>query len=42
MEQAMTELAITLQDRVILVTGASYGIGKAAAYGFAESGSTVI
>ena len=42
MEQAMTELAKTLQDRVILVTGASYGIGKAAAYGFAESGATVI
>lgn len=38
----MTELAKTLQNRVILVTGASYGIGKAAAYGFAESGATVI
>lgn len=38
----MTEIAKTLQDRVILVTGASYGIGRAAAYGFAEAGATVI
>jgi NAD(P)-dependent dehydrogenase (short-subunit alcohol dehydrogenase family) len=42
MEHAMTDLAKTLQDRVILVTGASYGIGKAAAYGFAEAGATII
>ncbi len=32
----------SLQDRVILVTGASYGIGKAATYGFAKAGATVI
>ncbi|WP_353349587.1 YciK family oxidoreductase [Oceaniserpentilla sp. 4NH20-0058] len=32
----------TLQDKVILVTGASSGIGEAAAYGFAEAGATVI
>lgn len=38
----MTESAKTLNNRVILVTGASYGIGKAAAYGFAEAGATVI
>ena len=38
----MTESAKTLNNRVILVTGASYGIGKAAAYGFAEEGATVI
>jgi NAD(P)-dependent dehydrogenase (short-subunit alcohol dehydrogenase family) len=31
-----------LQDKVILVTGASYGIGEAAAYGFAQAGATVI
>lgn len=31
-----------LQDKVILVTGASSGIGEAAAYGFAEAGATVI
>ena len=42
LEYDMTEHANSLQDRVILVTGASYGIGKAAAYGFAKSGATVI
>ncbi len=31
-----------LQDKVILVTGASYGIGEAAVYGFAKAGATVI
>ena len=31
-----------LQDKVILVTGASFGIGEAATYGFAEAGATVI
>jgi len=31
-----------LQNKVILVTGASYGIGEAAAYGFAKAGATVI
>lgn len=31
-----------LQDKVILVTGASYGIGEAATYGFAQAGATVI
>lgn len=31
-----------LQDKVIVVTGASFGIGEAAAYGFAEAGATVI
>lgn len=38
----MTEQQQTLKDRVILVTGASYGIGKYASYGFAEAGATVI
>jgi NAD(P)-dependent dehydrogenase (short-subunit alcohol dehydrogenase family) len=42
LDRPMTELAKSLQDRVILVTGASYGIGKAAAYGFANAGATVI
>ncbi|MFT5594229.1 MAG: NAD(P)-dependent dehydrogenase (short-subunit alcohol dehydrogenase family) [Oceanicoccus sp.] len=32
----------SLQDKIILVTGASYGIGEAAAYGFAQAGATVI
>jgi len=31
-----------LENRVILVTGASYGIGRAATYAFAEAGATVI
>jgi len=31
-----------LQDKVILVTGASQGIGEAASYGFAQAGATVI
>lgn len=38
----MTETNQILKDRVILVTGASYGIGKYASYGFAEAGATVI
>jgi NAD(P)-dependent dehydrogenase (short-subunit alcohol dehydrogenase family) len=40
--EIMTKHANSLQDRVILVTGASYGIGKAAAYGFANAGATVV
>lgn len=31
-----------LKDRVILVTGASFGIGRSMAYGFAKTGATVI
>ncbi len=31
-----------LENRVILVTGASYGIGRAATYAFAQAGATVI
>lgn len=31
-----------LDQRIILVTGASYGIGRAAVYGFAQAGATVI
>lgn len=31
-----------LKDRIILVTGASDGIGQSAAYGFAKAGATVI
>jgi len=32
----------TLQDKVIIVTGASQGVGLAAAYGFAKAGATVV
>jgi len=32
----------TLQDKVIIVTGASQGVGLAAAYGFAKAGAKVV
>jgi len=32
----------TLQDKVIIITGASQGVGRAAAYGFAKAGATVV
>lgn len=38
----MTDSQRPLSNRVILVTGASYGIGRSAAYGFAKAGATVI
>jgi NAD(P)-dependent dehydrogenase (short-subunit alcohol dehydrogenase family) len=31
-----------LQDKVIIITGASQGVGRAAAYGFAQAGATVV
>lgn len=38
----MTNPSKPLDQRIILVTGASYGIGRAAVYGFAQAGATVI
>ncbi|MEH6345932.1 MAG: YciK family oxidoreductase [Bermanella sp.] len=38
----MSTLEKSLENRVILVTGASYGIGREAVYGFAQAGATVI
>ena len=38
----MSDTQKVLENRVILVTGASYGIGKAATYAFAQAGATVI
>lgn len=38
----MTDSQLPLNNRVILVTGASYGIGRSASYGFAKAGATVI
>lgn len=32
----------TLKDKVIIITGASQGVGLAAAYGFAKAGATVV
>src|SRR6185369_14848305 len=32
----------TLKDKVIIITGASQGVGQAAAYGFAKAGATVV
>lgn len=32
----------TLQDKVIIITGASQGVGLAAAYGFAKAGAAVV
>ena len=32
----------TLQDKIIIITGASQGVGLAAAYGFAKAGATVV
>ncbi|MBL4796462.1 MAG: YciK family oxidoreductase [Oleispira sp.] len=42
MSQAATEKQLKLKDRVILVTGASYGIGAHAALAYAREGATVI
>lgn len=42
MSQAAAEKSQKLKDRVILVTGASYGIGAHAALAYAREGATVI
>jgi NAD(P)-dependent dehydrogenase (short-subunit alcohol dehydrogenase family) len=42
MSQAAAEKPLKLKDRVILVTGASYGIGAHAALSYAREGATVI
>ena len=42
MSQAAAEHSQKLKDRVILVTGASYGIGAHAALAYAREGATVI
>ena len=42
MSQAAPEKQLKLKDRVILVTGASYGIGAHAALAYAREGATVI
>jgi NAD(P)-dependent dehydrogenase (short-subunit alcohol dehydrogenase family) len=38
----MSDTQQILENRVILVTGASHGIGKSATYAFAQAGATVI
>ena len=42
MSQVAAEKSQKLKDRVILVTGASYGIGAHAALAYAREGATVI
>ncbi|HCM05066.1 MAG TPA: YciK family oxidoreductase, partial [Oceanospirillales bacterium] len=42
MSQAAAAKSLKLKDRVILVTGASYGIGAHAALAYAREGATVI